>query len=788
MSKDIIDITLSPVKRINNSKGSIQSNFKNHTLINDGKLSKLPLQEIEENTMKDTIESTKEKTPRGRRRRKKRLRDTTSAVQSTFKCSDMENYHKNNFDSPNSLKELENKMPASFSKLFSRHEELKMSVSKSRQSFAAYKVSTFFNFNTEFIKEFGDSLSKVEQSIEDMEMSLGKAVAKELKKVNTFEPKNIVNLYTVKDDQSTKEERSPHSSPINDVKRKNQQSSLSKPKEIKSTSSVKKRQPRKRRIDFLDEVDDIDKRERKVRRCTVKSQVTPKLIVETDNISSEFRSSNAKKEKTACQSDDNSDSEDDKEVEYEVRKIQDYVRKQGNFYYQVSWHGYESDEDTYEPADHLDGCDEALTDFFYRRLKEREKIKSVDELKNLPLPSDERIQEFLYKAFEMLVQSIPKSTYEKGIQIVTSKNNSFKTKEELQEDILKFLSMRDPNLDRYKKSYTNIIEQIAFKDLYKDRLKQLADLRAWERNMNVICSDPAPLTVENNVDLALPPLDFVYINEYVPGPNVVIPSIPVAGCECKECSPLQKSCCSNMMGSYFAYNKNGRLRVSLGTPIYECNKACSCSAECTNRVVQNGRKVGLAIFRTSNERGWGVKALEPIKKDQFVCEYVGEVITSEEAENRGMKYDTMGCTYLFDLDYNKGDQNPYTVDAVKYGNVSHFINHSCDPNLVVFNVWVNCLDPDLPKLALFASRDIKKGEEITFDYNSGSTRQISILEKMEGMEDAIKLTPTKQRTNEDGNVIIPTMEFIRKTPKNRVLNAGKTECRCNSANCRKYFF
>lgn len=34
-------------------------------------------------------------------------------------------------------------------------------------------------------------------------------------------------------------------------------------------------------------------------------------------------------------------------------------------------------------------------------------------------------------------------------------------------------------------------------------------------NMNVICSDPAPLTVENNVDLALPPLDFVYINEYV---------------------------------------------------------------------------------------------------------------------------------------------------------------------------------------------------------------------------------------------------------------------------------
>lgn len=32
---------------------------------------------------------------------------------------------------------------------------------------------------------------------------------------------------------------------------------------------------------------------------------------------------------------------------------------------------------------------------------------------------------------------------------------------------------------------------------------------------------------------------------------------------------------------------------------------------------------------------------------------------------------------------------------------------------------MNCLDPDLPRLALFSVRDIKKGEELTFDYNSG---------------------------------------------------------------------
>ena len=49
-------------------------------------------------------------------------------------------------------------------------------------------------------------------------------------------------------------------------------------------------------------------------------------------------------------------------------------------------------------------------------------------------------------------------------------------------------------------------------------------------------------------------------------------------------------------------------------------------------------QVKLCIYRTDNGCGWGVKALENIKKGSFVVEYVGEVITSEEAEKRGEKY------------------------------------------------------------------------------------------------------------------------------------------------------
>ncbi|XP_032449720.1 histone-lysine N-methyltransferase SUV39H2 isoform X3 [Prionailurus viverrinus] len=129
--------------------------------------------------------------------------------------------------------------------------------------------------------------------------------------------------------------------------------------------------------------------------------------------------------------------------------------------------------------------------------------------------------------------------------------------------------------------------------------------------------------------------------------------------------------------------------------------------------------------------------------------YLSQVITSEEAERRGQLYDNKGITYLFDLDY---ESDEFTVDAARYGNVSHFVNHSCDPNLQVFNVFIDNLDTRLPRIALFSTRTINAGEELTFDYQMKGSGDVS--------SDSVDHSPAKKRV--------------------------RTVCKCGAVTCRGY--
>ncbi|XP_013928456.1 PREDICTED: histone-lysine N-methyltransferase EHMT1-like [Thamnophis sirtalis] len=62
------------------------------------------------------------------------------------------------------------------------------------------------------------------------------------------------------------------------------------------------------------------------------------------------------------------------------------------------------------------------------------------------------------------------------------------------------------------------------------------------------------------------------------------------------------------------------------------------------------------------------------------------------------------------------DRDVYCIDARFYGNVSRFINHFCEPNLIAVRVFMSHQDLRFPRIAFFSSRHIEAGEEIGFDY------------------------------------------------------------------------
>ncbi|XP_022155895.1 histone-lysine N-methyltransferase ATXR7 isoform X2 [Momordica charantia] len=113
-------------------------------------------------------------------------------------------------------------------------------------------------------------------------------------------------------------------------------------------------------------------------------------------------------------------------------------------------------------------------------------------------------------------------------------------------------------------------------------------------------------------------------------------------------------------------------------------------------------------FQRSKIHDWGLVALEPIEAEDFVIEYVGELIRPQISDIRERQYEKMGIgsSYLFRLD------DGYVVDATKRGGVARFINHSCEPNCYTKVITVE----GQKKIFIYAKRHISAGEEITYNY------------------------------------------------------------------------
>jgi SET domain-containing protein len=108
--------------------------------------------------------------------------------------------------------------------------------------------------------------------------------------------------------------------------------------------------------------------------------------------------------------------------------------------------------------------------------------------------------------------------------------------------------------------------------------------------------------------------------------------------------------------------------------------------------------------RRSRIHRWGVFATKTIPKNTRIINYAGEIINNRESLKRERRYLKRGHIWCFKL------TSRLVVDAGVGGNIARFINHACKPNCYIdikdHVIWIR------------AARTIRKGEELTYHYNT----------------------------------------------------------------------
>jgi SET domain-containing protein len=120
----------------------------------------------------------------------------------------------------------------------------------------------------------------------------------------------------------------------------------------------------------------------------------------------------------------------------------------------------------------------------------------------------------------------------------------------------------------------------------------------------------------------------------------------------------------------------------------------------TNNLNTSQRKIQV---KKSGVHGKGVFAARDISKGETLIEYVGEIISAQEAEDRHPHDPTdPNHTFYFQVEDDK------VIDALHGGNSARWINHCCTPNC----------KPEVIEGRVFikAKKDIPAGSELNYDY------------------------------------------------------------------------
>jgi SET domain-containing protein len=119
------------------------------------------------------------------------------------------------------------------------------------------------------------------------------------------------------------------------------------------------------------------------------------------------------------------------------------------------------------------------------------------------------------------------------------------------------------------------------------------------------------------------------------------------------------------------------------------------------------------VRRRSAISGWGVYAAQTIEEDTRIVEYKGKLVSQAEGWRREQRYLPRHRIWIFNI------SDRWVRDAAFGGNIARYVNHACRPNCYT--------DIDGRTIWILAARRIRKGEELTYDYNTDGVAGIRCL-------------------------------------------------------------
>uniref|UniRef100_A0A7E4VI45 SET domain-containing protein n=1 Tax=Panagrellus redivivus TaxID=6233 RepID=A0A7E4VI45_PANRE len=270
---------------------------------------------------------------------------------------------------------------------------------------------------------------------------------------------------------------------------------------------------------------------------------------------------------------------------------------------------------------------------------------------------------------------------------------------------------------------------VSFRSRYKPDKVVVEDLS--------IGAEPIPIRVINNYSDEKPNIfNYATSNRFTnDASKMVAPVGDMKACSCHPRSGCLPGECECEDASSLIFDPESRIvGQPIGTSTYNDHHYVECGSHCKcNRYMSHDYLMKKVEIHYKPNMGFGVIAKQHIAAGMPIINYVGTVVTKEYHDEYRNQLASQ-TDYIFDNLNEEHSGIAVLTDAAHHGNISRFINHSCDPNTQIVKVYPYIYAHgsekiSLPKIVITASQNIRPGDELFVSYGSSyfHTRNIPCL-------------------------------------------------------------